>query len=313
MRTLLVIDSLDETRDPGEARDRLREVDSLRPPWRVVLTSRPSSWNNQLNIENANPAHRIGDLQPLRYPADVEAIIQQWFANSRQHGQALVDEIAGRPGLQQAATVPLILAFYCILGSDRILSGDSPLPAFRYKLHRQVIDLMLKSPWRSGGGRPPDLGACKAALRTWAWPGVAENHPVSGVGRWEDDIPTADEPLSPAGQIAVDQVAAPSGDPDFYADETMRRFVHRSLREHLVAERVAKLPADQAAQELLPHLWYDSAWEYAAPAAIAMHPEHDEVLRALLCRASKSDEIPRRYFCRRCQRRGVQVSRPGSC
>ena len=76
-RTLLVIDSLDEASDPGDARDRLRQADSLRPPWRVVLTSRPSSWNNQLNIEKANQAHRVGELQPLRYPGDVEAVIRQ--------------------------------------------------------------------------------------------------------------------------------------------------------------------------------------------------------------------------------------------
>ena len=186
--------------------------------------------------------------------------------------------------------MPLVLAFYCILGSDRILSDHTPLPAFRHELYRQVIGYMLHGRWHSGGGRPPDLDACWAALRTWAWPGVTENHPVSGVGQWEDDIPTEDVSLGPAGQIAVDHIAAPSGGPD--ADETLRRFVHRSLREHLVAERVASLPAGQAVQELLPHLWYDPDWEYTAPAAIAMHPEHDKVLRALLCHASRSAEVP---------------------
>jgi hypothetical protein len=291
-RTLLVIDSLDEARDAGEARDRLREADSLRPPWRVVLTSRHSSWSNQLNIQNANPAHRIGDLQPLRYPADVEAVIQQWFANSRPHGQALVNAIAGRPGLQQAATVPLVLAFYCILGSDRILSDAPPLPAFRHKLYRQVIDRMLHGPWHRGGGRPPDLGACRAVLLTWAWPGVKENHPVSGVGQWEDDIPTEDVSLSPAGQIAVDHIAAPSGGPGFDADEILRRFVHRSLREHLVAEHVASLPAEQAVQELLPHLWYDPDWEYTAPAALTMHPQRDWVLKELVRRVAGGDQLP---------------------
>ena len=37
--TLLVIDSLDEAHGPSE---RLRQADTL--PWRIVLTSRPSSW-----------------------------------------------------------------------------------------------------------------------------------------------------------------------------------------------------------------------------------------------------------------------------
>ena len=64
--------------------------------------------------------------------------------------------------------MPLILAFYCILGSDRILSDAPPLPAFRHKLYKQVINRMLHGPWRSrqrppaGPGRMPggtiDLG-----------------------------------------------------------------------------------------------------------------------------------------------------------
>ena len=182
--------------------------------------------------------------------------------------------------------MPLILAFYCILG------GGQPLPEFRHELYEQVINRMLHGPWRSSQ-QPPARPGRLPGKRCEPGPGrAAKNHPVSGVGQWEDDIPTKQAQLSPAGQAAVDHVAAPRGGPDFDTDETSRRFVHRSIREHLVAEHVASLPADQAVQELLPHLWYDPDWEYAAPAAIAMHPERDEVLRALLCRASGSDEIP---------------------
>ena len=284
-RTLLIIDSLDEASDAGEARDRLREADSLRLPWRVVLTSRPISWNNQLTIDKDNRAHRVGELQPLRYPRDVDAVIGQWFAGMPEHAQALAAQIAGRPSLHQAATVPLILAFYCILG------GQQPLPDFRHKLYTQIINRMLHSPWRPGSAPPTGLDDCRATLRKWAWSG-AKNHPVSGIGQWEDDIPTRDAELSPAGLAAVNHIAVPRGGPDFDTGETSRRFVHRAIREHLVAEYVASLPVDHAVEELLPHLWYDPDWEYTAPAAIAMHPKHDEVLRALLCRANRSDEIP---------------------
>ena len=67
-----------------------------------------------------------------------------WFADQPERGQALAAHIAGAPGLQQAATVPLILAFYCILG------GQQPLPEFRHELYKQVINRMLRSP-----GAPP--------------------------------------------------------------------------------------------------------------------------------------------------------------
>jgi hypothetical protein len=58
--TLLVIDSLDEARGPGK---RLRQIDTL--PWRIILTSRPSSWNGQITIEKENDAHLVCELQPL--------------------------------------------------------------------------------------------------------------------------------------------------------------------------------------------------------------------------------------------------------
>jgi hypothetical protein len=288
-RTLLVIDSLDEASDASLARDRLRQANSLKPPWRVLLTSRPSSWDGQLTIENVNKGHRVGTLLPLEYPDDVEPVIQRWFSNQPEQGQALATQIRRKPSLQQAATVPLILAFYCILGSSPI--GREPLPESRHDLYRQVVNRMLYGLWHSGSGPPPDPRACRQALRRWAWRG-ARNHPVSGIGQWEDDIPAQPVQLSPAGQDAVDHIAAPLGGADFDTDETLRRFVHRSIREHLVAEHVAGLPAKKAIKVLLPHLWYDPDWEDAAPAAIAMHKERDEVLQALLCRASRSADIP---------------------
>ena len=65
----------------------------------------------------------IGDLQPLRYPRDVEAFIAAWFSGRPAWAAGLSAQLRDRPVLQHAATVPLILAFYCILG------GYQPLPA----------------------------------------------------------------------------------------------------------------------------------------------------------------------------------------
>jgi hypothetical protein len=50
-----------------------------------------------------------------------------------------------------------------------------------------------------------------------------------------------------------------------------RRFVHRTVLEHLVAEHITTLEADEAARILLPHLWFDPDWKVVAPAAIAAH------------------------------------------
>ena len=59
-----------------------------------------------------------------------------------------------------------------------------------------------------------------------------------------------------------------------------------------MAEHVATLPVNEAVAALLPHMWYDPDWEYTAPAAIAMHSKRAKVLKALLCRANRSDELP---------------------
>ena len=277
--TVLIVDSLDEAHGPS---DRLRQLDNF--PWRVVLTSRRSSWRNQLTINNTNESHRVGDLQPLNYPWDVEPFIRRWF-DGRPEGNDLAAQIAGRPDLQQAATVPLILAFYCIVG------GGGSLPVFRHELFAKVLNRMLLGRWRDDDDRQPDADTCLQTLRTWAWDG-ATSHPVSGVGTWTGDIPAKRVRLDKADADAVDHVAAPLGPPDVDTGTTLRRFIHRSVREHLVAGHVASLPVDQAVTVLLPHLWYDLDWEYAAPAALAMHPQRDQLLRDLICRATRSDQIP---------------------
>jgi tetratricopeptide (TPR) repeat protein len=286
--TLLVIDSLDEASDANNARERLRQADSLKQPWRIVVTTRPSSWNNQLKIDKENKAHQVGELQPLRYPDDVESVIGNWFAENPARGRILSAQISRRPSLQQAATVPLVLAFYCILSG-----GQHPLPESRHKLYEQVLNRMLRSPWHSGSALLRDAAGCRNALRSWAWQAAkTQKHPVSGIGQWEDDILAEDAELSAGGQVAVDHVAAPQGPPDFDTDQTRRRFVHRSIREYLVAAKIASLPAEQAAQELLFHLWYDPDWEYAAPAGLAMHPQRGHILMDLLSRVT-GDADPR--------------------
>jgi hypothetical protein len=278
--TMLVIDSLDEA--PGSD-ERLRQADTL--PWRIVLTSRPSSWNQQLIIEQGADSHRFCELQPLRYPEDADPFIRRWFAGRPEWGTTLADQIAQRPSLQQAATVPLILAFYCILG------GDQPLPDSRHDLYSRVLRRMLTGRWRGSEVSEPDADICLKTLRDWAWSGAASD-PVSGMGTWADDIAAGDSGLSKAQQGVLDHVAMPVGPCDIDTGKTLRRFIHRSIREHLVAEHVALLPVDQAVRALLPHLWLDHDWEYVAPAAIAAHPQHDQLVRDLTALAADSDQMP---------------------
>jgi len=278
--TLLVIDSLDEAYGADE---RLRQADTL--PWRIVLTSRPSSWSGQIRIEQRDDSARVCELQPLRYPDDVEQFIRRWFAGRPEWGEDLVAQIARRADLQQAATVPLILAFYCIVGDG------TPLPEFPHDLYTKILNRLLTGRWRGSRSRQPDVNACLRTLRAWAWAG-ATSHPVSGLGTWADDVGVDSAGLGKPDEEALDHVAAPLGPPDADTGKTLRRFIHRSLREHLVAEHVAGLPVDQAAAILLPHLWYDPDWQYTAPAVLARHPQRDKLLQEILCRAAGGDQVP---------------------
>ncbi|HVB44585.1 MAG TPA: hypothetical protein VNF47_18055, partial [Streptosporangiaceae bacterium] len=191
-----------------------------------------------------------------------------------------------RPDLQQAATVPLILAFFCIIGTS------APLPASRHDIYTRLLRRVLTGFWRARTGSAPDPDECLGVLRGWAWTGTEKNDPVSGVGAWTDDVSVGPGRLAEADVRAVDHVAVPLGPPNVDTGMLPRRFIHRSVREHLVAEYLAGLPVDAAAAALLPHLWFDPDWEYAAPAAIAMHPKHDQLLRDLICRAARSDKLP---------------------
>jgi hypothetical protein len=270
---LLVLDSLDEA---PAADERVGQADTLPPTWRIVLTSRPGSWNRQLRIDESQSStyRKVGSLQPLRYPDDVDPFIDRWFAGRPLAAAGLKAELRNRAAIQEAATVPLILAFYCIV------AGGAPLPARRTDLSARVIRRMLTGRWRGGAHRDPDPGACMQTLRNWAW-SAASRSPVSGTGEWDDEF-LAPRVATPGDRDALDHVAVPAGPADPDTGMTLRRFVHRSVREHLVAEHVALLPAEAAAGELLNHLWYDPDWEHAAPAALALHPQRDEVLRDLI-------------------------------
>jgi hypothetical protein len=103
-------------------------------------------------------SRRIGVLQPLRYPDDVEPFIAAWFTGRPAPAADLAAQLRDRPALQQAATVPLILEFYCIVGGDQ-------LPGRRARFYAMVIRRVLTGRWRGDVERDPDPDACLETLR----------------------------------------------------------------------------------------------------------------------------------------------------
>ena len=130
-----------------------------------------------------------------------------------------------------------------------------------------------------------------ATLRDWAWAGATSDR-VSGIGTWVDEISVTHVRMPQSDQAAVDHVATSLGPENIDTGITLRRFIHRSLREHLTAEHVAmRMNAAQTAMELLNHLWYDPDWEYVAPAALAMHQQRDQVLHEVIRQVTRSERV----------------------
>ena len=133
-----------------------------------------------------------------------------------QPAEQIAGQIARRPDLQEAATVPLLLAFFCIVG------GGAPLPELGSDLYAKVINRLLTGRWRGRHDRHPDIRACLAALRAWAWSGIAR-HPVTGLGIWEDEISCESAGLLEVDSDAVDHVATPMSPPDVDSGKIMRQ------------------------------------------------------------------------------------------
>ncbi|MDP9696773.1 UNVERIFIED_ORG: hypothetical protein J2X79_004356 [Arthrobacter globiformis] len=272
-RVLLLVDSLDEAADLTAQAPRLHELIGLPARWRVVVTSRPAAWDATYRRSSSRAAAlRVVTLRDLTYPEDVEAFIHSWFVDSTDaaRGQSLIQEIRDRTELARAAVVPLMLTFYCLLAEDPREAAE-PLPARRRVLYRRLVRRLLSGGWTAGHPGPdaaPDWGYCEGLLRNWAWQAVENGTNAAGLGVWEDSFiqPTI---VRKTERRAIDHVA-----PKMAVDDEgniTRRFVHRTFLEHFVAEHIATLEASEAADLLLPHLWFDPDWKVSAPAAIIAH------------------------------------------
>ena len=295
MRILAVVDSLDEAAAVVGQASRWRELTSI-SGWRVVVTSRPAAWRATIGAsDSAAPEWvRVVTVQDLTYPDDVDDFIDAWFtttaADTADH---LKHQIRGRRDLQASATIPLLLTFYCLI-TESSTHGPGPgegglvaLPRFRRDLYTRIVRRLLRGGWTTPAGlhTGPDVERLATILATWAFEAATtQTDPYTGLGAWTEDF---DRParagLSSEELTAVERVAPivrPAGDDDI---REARRFVHRTIFEHLVAEHIAtQLSTEQAFEVLLPHLWFDPDWDVTAPVAIVAHQHRGDVLSHIL-------------------------------
>ncbi len=281
-RVLACVDSLDESKDEHAQQ---RWVGLITTPWRVVLTSRPGAWAMVGRPEESSGSPGlVVSVQDLSYPVDVTGFIRAWFADCVEAADRLISQIESRADLRRNAVVPLLLTMYCLLADD---PDQVELPRRRRALYRAIVSRMLQGPWTNTPNRVvDDIEACESELAAWAWSAVKDQVTTpGGLGAWEDTFTRPRLRMTGAEADALSHIApsiARSRDGKFIC-----RFVHRTLLEHFVAEYIAVLDTEVAADVLLPHLWFDPDWAGASPGAIAAHnAEHDHqgVLLAELLR-----------------------------
>ena len=133
---------------------------------------------------------------------------------------------------------------------------DQELPRRRRELYRTIIDLLLAGGWAKAK-EPVDTDECRAILQQWAWDAVKDAVTPAGLGVWPETITTNRTPphMSADMERALDNVAPKQE----YAlshfhdrSQVERRFLHRTLWEHLVSEHLATFSAAKAAKALLP-------------------------------------------------------------
>ena len=288
---LAVVDSLDEASAATDQSAQLRALATL-DGWQVVMTSRPGAWQ-ATTAGNAPPGARVVSLLELDYPQDIDAFIGVWFAGQPDRGKALRAQIHTRADLRRSSRSPLLLTFLCILTDDAD-DPAAPLPAMRRALYQDLLRSLVEGAWATNGPgleSQPDTDECLGLLTRWAWQAVENANTPVGLGAWADTFTPADRKnalsqFSAHERRAVDNIAP-------RVSGTRRRFAHRTLLEHLVAEHIATLNTDTAAAILLPHLWYDPDWQVAAPAAIAAHNQnHPKAPGALLARLLDQAQPP---------------------
>ena len=287
---LVVVDSLDEASAATDRAGQLRGLVKLHG-WRVVVTSRPGAWA-ATTAGNPPEGVRVVTLQELEYPEDVEGFIKEWFAERPDRGDALLTQIDDRWDLRRSSRSPLFLTFLCILTDDAV-NPQAPLPAMRRGLYQDLLRSLVRMRWANNrpGYVRPNVKKCLTVLTRWAWQAVKDANTPAGLGDWADTFTSVDadddlDGFTDYERRAVDTIAPATNDED-------RRFAHRTLLEHLVAEHVATLDTDTAAAILLPHLWYDPDWQIAAPAAIAAHNQnHPSAPGALLAQLLDQAQPP---------------------
>jgi hypothetical protein len=281
---LVILDGLDEAARHADATTLARLLGTPGPVLRVLLTSRPAVWRGvQLPLDAARHGierkgaiggHAVVSVEPLGDEEVREAIADLLAAAPDALG-ALTATLDADERLATFARTPLACVMLCAM-----VAGTGSVPRGRTMLYRGIVSLLLRSSWRREVSDEV-VREARIALQQLAVAG-AEDDPSTDLCFMHDLVALPlSAALGPDAAKSVDAVA-PVATFDAAAPVQQRRFIHASLRTHLIGEHVASLDAQAAAARLRHHLWFDPDWRDAVPAALALHTQRSTVLRTVL-------------------------------
>jgi hypothetical protein len=241
---------------------------------RLVVTSRPGSWTNGL-LPPGRGRHHSGHLQPFSHDDTLNAV-GKWLEDQPATRDWLLQSLHDpNSALSNQAHIPLLCAMFCLVARPDPAQRDEERfglfePGKRLELYDAVIDKLLRARWRRNApnltGRHIDDIVKDAAgwLEDLAASGDSPDRSGNGLAAWADYI-TPEAPI-PAGAVGcVDNVAPTKRG----SGPKTRRFIHRSLREHLAATALWRQPPEQRARCAVEHLWFDPDWTHVIPTLLA--------------------------------------------
>ena len=250
-RLLLLLDGLDEVpeEDRRAAEGQIRE---LAGRWRsapVVVTTRPIPYRPFAGD------FREADLQPFDSQRRRE-FLGRWFGRASgrpddERARRELRAIEADPGLRELAGNPLYLTLMALL-----LESDERPEKNRSHLYRQVLDLLLAGRHRVPRRPMEHREGVRRVLRYLAYGMTRDNRDVEDLAALAGRLYDPEDPEARAARRLLQQVARWEAGLEAFFDELAERtailrperpgeeewrFLHRSFREALTAERLEEI------------------------------------------------------------------------
>ncbi len=307
-RVVLCVDGVDEV--PDDLRERLLAALAILEPLlsQLVVSGRESA---RPTLERVFGGGEYEEFSIAGFaPGDVRRFVRSWHRDRPELVGQVEEALRDSPGLRTLMHVPLLLSFVCRLAAEghalsstrsglyydvalNVLAGHwrGPEPAqtdpvVRLNILAEAVG-PLAAPWRS---RPDEFSEHDIEMALRSQPGYRVVRDAA-LGRWRSaegylDRSDGPEPTAPViWELLHDGLLIRAQGPK---GEQLLRFSHLVFGELCVAMWLAQLDAEEQAEQVEHHRWFDRHWEDIIPIACGVAGDP----RPLLARLAIMDDDP---------------------